>query len=158
MESRNSVVSVVDALNDIDFTIVWPVLAQCPESRPETAGAGRHMVEVGNPKTFVPSLGAFETDRRSSDTVWIVGILGVDVHIEDAVLNTGEATVQSGLVVNVLNEAMVRVGAGEPGEFGIIGKVVGGIACGDLVGRLSGSSSRKQRQNSSECGARPQKE
>lgn len=53
MQSYLSSFLFVDALDDINLTIRWPVGARCPKGRPDTTGISRHVGNICNEKTLV---------------------------------------------------------------------------------------------------------
>jgi len=52
MKSHGIYYLIADTLNDINLAIVGPVLAECPESRPNTACIARHVSQIGYEKAL----------------------------------------------------------------------------------------------------------
>lgn len=63
MKDGDSVIPVVDTFNDIDLTIVRPILSQGPVSGPETTSRSWHMADISNPEALCPSCRALNAHR-----------------------------------------------------------------------------------------------
>lgn len=53
MQSYLSIFLFIDALDNINLAISWPVGAGCPKGRPDTTSISRHMSNVCNEKALV---------------------------------------------------------------------------------------------------------
>ena len=65
---------VIDTLYNVDFSIIGPVEAHCPKSRPYRT-AKRHVVKVSNNETMVEFLHGSDTNAmiENDDSIRLVG-------------------------------------------------------------------------------------
>ena len=134
MEHRESVASVergkkaalvVGALEDIDFTVVWPgAISQCPKGRPGTAAlrgsSSWRMLDVCDEKTLCPLLGGLDSDTWTANTVnapvggiAIISVARVDLHLSGSVIERDEAVSLGPASVDVSEGVLIQFSQGK---------------------------------------------
>lgn len=98
---------IIDALNDIDFAIVWPARTSHPESRPNPTGTARHMFEVEHNQTMRVLLGACHADAVAATARCY--IRGVRLDSDNTVVNVDKSVTLGCCLVHVVDIAMSRI-------------------------------------------------
>jgi len=105
------VVLLVDSLDDVDLSIVRPVVTKGPKSGPSSADASGHVSKIDDQETVSKSSLRLESDRFSSCVACTVS--GVDTDVCFSIVRVDETTPLGGSPVYVLNVTVRRVASGE---------------------------------------------
>lgn len=104
----------VDTLNDINLTVVGPVLTDGPEGGPCAANTTRHVLDIDDIQSLRVVIFRFDPYRLTAGAVGVQGTLVVDTHIEATALSDFD---QPGLfseaLINVCHIAVSRVSSVE---------------------------------------------
>lgn len=104
---------VVDAFDDINFTIGGPVGAKHPECRPGAAHATRHVGKIEDDKAVLVCFGAFEADTLPARLAGGVGVVHADVN---SIAGGGvDQTVALGdIAIDIVHVAVGGIGVLDP--------------------------------------------
>ena len=87
-----------------------PVGTDHPEGRPGPAVASGDVGEVGDDEGLVVCPFALETNGIATNTVGVQSAPGVDAHVNLVVLSADQTELLGALLVNIVDEAVSRVG------------------------------------------------
>jgi len=126
------VVLLVDSLDDVDLSIVGPVVTKGPKSGPSSADASGHVSKIGDQETVSKSSLGLESDRFSSRVACTVSSVDADVCF--SIVRVDETTTLGGSSVYVLNVTVRRIASGE--KVKLVKEVPAGPSLSVAVGAL----------------------
>ena len=104
MHGHGVLTLVTDTFDDINFAIVRPAWSSHPESRPNAAGASRHVLEIEDDKSMSVLFGTCNTNAVSPAPSSSLGGIGFD---SDNAIGSADQAIGSGSVpVNIIYIAM----------------------------------------------------